>query len=41
MELTFETTETPDPKDVAFIGSGLAAFNDADVGAADRRTLAV
>jgi GNAT superfamily N-acetyltransferase len=41
MELTFETTETPDPKDVAFIGSSLAAFNEADVGAAVRRTLAV
>ena len=41
MELTFETTETPDPKDVAFIGASLAAFNDADVGAAERRTLAV
>ena len=41
MELTFETTETPDPEDVAFIGSSLAAFNDAEVGPADRRTIAV
>ena len=41
MELTFETTETPNPEDVAFIGCSLAAFNDADVGPADRRTIAV
>ena len=41
MELTFETTDAPDPKDVAFIGSSLAAFNHADVGASERRTLAV
>ncbi len=41
MELTFETTETPDPADVAVIGSSLAAFNDADVGPAERRVIAV
>jgi len=41
MELTFETTETPNPEDVAFIGCSLAAFNDAEVGPADRRTIAV
>jgi GNAT superfamily N-acetyltransferase len=41
MELSFETTETPNPDDVAFVGSSLSAFNDATYGPADRRTLAV
>jgi GNAT superfamily N-acetyltransferase len=38
---SFATTETPDPADLELIRSSLAAFNDAEVGAADRRTLAV
>jgi GNAT superfamily N-acetyltransferase len=41
VELTFETTDTADPADVAFIGSSLAAFNDADVGPSERRAIAV
>jgi GNAT superfamily N-acetyltransferase len=36
-----ELTETPSPDDLAVIGNELTAFNHADVGDADRRTLAV
>lgn len=34
-------TNSPAPKDLAAIGAHLSAFNDADVGSADRVTLAV
>ena len=40
-ELTVSVTETPSPDDLEVIGGGLAAFNEADVGPADRKTLAV
>jgi GNAT superfamily N-acetyltransferase len=36
-----ELTATPSPDDLAVIGETLTAFNHADVGPADRRTLAV
>jgi GNAT superfamily N-acetyltransferase len=36
-----EVTATPDADDLAAIGNGLTAFNDADVGASGRETLAV
>lgn len=36
-----EVTATPDPADLARVGEGLAAFNDADVGPANRLPLAV
>ncbi|WP_283194157.1 GNAT family N-acetyltransferase [Rhizobium sp. AN80A] len=36
-----ELTATPSPDDLAVIGESLTAFNHADVGPADRRTLAV
>ena len=40
-ELTVSVTETPSPDDLEIIGGGLAAFNEADVGPADRKALAV
>ena len=40
-ELTVSVTETPSPDDLEVIGGGLAAFNEADVGPADRKALAV
>ncbi|MDP2087498.1 MAG: GNAT family N-acetyltransferase [Gemmobacter sp.] len=39
--MTPQLTDAPDPADLAAIGAGLAAFNDADVGPADRRALVV
>ena len=36
-----EVTATPDPADLARVGDGLAAFNDADVGPSGRLPLAV
>ncbi|SMQ85364.1 Acetyltransferase (GNAT) family protein [Devosia lucknowensis] len=40
-DVTIEVTDTPAQGDLDFIGTSLAAFNDADVGASDRRPLAV
>lgn len=40
-ELAFEVSETPGADDLAVIGQNLSAFNDADVGPAERRPLAV
>lgn len=40
-ELTLQVTDTPDPADLATVGEGLAAFNEADVGPSGRRTLSV
>ncbi len=39
--LKFSVTETPTAEDLAVIGGRLTAFNEADVGPADRRLLAV
>ena len=39
--MTPHLTEAPDPGDLAAIGAGLAAYNEADVGPSDRRALAV
>lgn len=39
--MTPHVTDAPDAGDLAAIGAGLSAFNDADVGPADRRALAV
>ncbi len=39
--LQFSVTETPTAEDLAVIGGRLTAFNEADVGPADRRLLAV
>lgn len=36
-----ETLENPQAEDLAFLGRQLAAFNDADVGPSERRSLAV
>lgn len=38
---TLEVTDTPDQEDLEAIGSALAAFNQADVGPAERKALAV
>lgn len=38
---TISVTGTPSPEELDVIGRGLAAFNEADAGPADRRTLAV
>jgi GNAT superfamily N-acetyltransferase len=40
-ELSISVTETPEADDLAVIGGRLAAFNEADVGPADRRAVAV
>jgi GNAT superfamily N-acetyltransferase len=40
-DLAITVTAAPSPEDLEFIGRSLAAFNDADAGPADRRTLAV
>lgn len=40
-ELVISTTDTPSPAELAVIGGGLTAFNEADVGPADRKPLAV
>ncbi|MBB6261860.1 GNAT superfamily N-acetyltransferase [Paenochrobactrum gallinarii] len=41
MTTEFEITATPSADDLAFVGQQLSAFNDADVGASDRTSLAV
>lgn len=41
MKTTLEITAEPLPRDLAFLGEGLSAFNDGDVGASGRKTLAV
>lgn len=40
-DVTLTVTATPSPDDLATIGEGLAAFNDSDVGPANRIPLAV
>ena len=40
-ELVISTTDTPSPAELAVIGGGLTAFNEADVGPADRKPLVV
>lgn len=39
--IDLEVTSSPAPEDLAAIGEGLAAFNDADVGPSERKPLAV
>ena len=39
--MSIEVTSTPDPADLARLGEGLAAYNDADVGPSQRLPLAV
>ncbi|TIQ07414.1 GNAT family N-acetyltransferase [Mesorhizobium sp.] len=41
MKMTLEITAEPLPQDLARVGEGLTAFNDSDVGASGRKTLAV
>ncbi|PBC03442.1 GNAT family N-acetyltransferase [Mesorhizobium sp. WSM3860] len=41
MQTTLEITAEPLPQDLARVGEGLSAFNDGDVGASGRKTLAV
>lgn len=41
MTTEFEITATPSADDLAFVGQQLSAFNDADVGASERTSLAV
>ncbi|MFB9952278.1 GNAT family N-acetyltransferase [Rhizobium puerariae] len=41
MSAQFEVTASPLPEDLATIGDGLSAFNDADVGPSGRKPLAV
>lgn len=41
MSVTLTLTDRPAPEELAAIGEGLSAFNEADVGPADRRPLAV
>ncbi|KUM27411.1 acetyltransferase [Mesorhizobium loti] len=41
MKTTLEITSEPLPRDLALVGEGLSAFNDRDVGASGRKTLAV
>jgi GNAT superfamily N-acetyltransferase len=40
-ELSISVTDAPSPADVELIGAELSAFNETDVGPADRRTIAV
>ena len=40
-EVTISITDTPSPEELAVIGGRLAAFNDADVGPAKRKSLVV
>jgi GNAT superfamily N-acetyltransferase len=39
--LNFDLTAEPAPQDLAVVGEGLGAFNDGDVGPAERRALAI
>ncbi|AZO09351.1 MULTISPECIES: GNAT family N-acetyltransferase [unclassified Mesorhizobium] len=41
MKTTLEITAEPLPQDLAFLGERLTAFNDGDVGASDRKALAI
>ncbi|TGV52343.1 GNAT family N-acetyltransferase, partial [Mesorhizobium sp. M00.F.Ca.ET.149.01.1.1] len=41
MKTTLEITAEPLPRDLAFVGESLTAFNDGDVGVSGRKTLAV
>ena len=41
MKTSLEVTAEPLPQDLAFLSASLTAFNDADVGASDRKSLAV
>ncbi|MDX8516706.1 GNAT family N-acetyltransferase [Mesorhizobium dulcispinae] len=41
MNTTLEVTTDPLPRDLAFVGEALTAFNDGDVGVSGRKTLAV
>ncbi|MDG4880694.1 GNAT family N-acetyltransferase [Mesorhizobium sp. WSM4884] len=41
MKTSLEVTAEPLPRDLAFVGESLTAFNDSDVGASGRKTLAV
>ncbi|RUV36753.1 GNAT family N-acetyltransferase, partial [Mesorhizobium sp. M7A.F.Ca.MR.148.00.0.0] len=41
MNTTLETTANPLPEDLTFLAERLAAFNDGDVGASERKALAV
>ncbi|TIL36347.1 GNAT family N-acetyltransferase [Mesorhizobium sp.] len=41
MNMTLETTADPSPKELAFLGERLSAFNDSEVGPANRKVLAV
>ncbi|TPI23680.1 GNAT family N-acetyltransferase [Mesorhizobium sp. B3-2-1] len=41
MNTTLETTANPQPEELAFLSERLTAFNDADVGASERKALAV
>ncbi|MDX8514092.1 GNAT family N-acetyltransferase [Mesorhizobium captivum] len=41
MKTTLEITAEPLPRDLAFLGESLTAFNDGDVGASARKALAV
>lgn len=41
MNTTLETTADPLPEELAFLGERLTAFNDSDVGASERKALAV
>ncbi|RWC17069.1 N-acetyltransferase [Mesorhizobium sp.] len=41
MKTTLETTADPSAQELAFLGEQLTAFNDADVGASGRKSLAV
>jgi GNAT superfamily N-acetyltransferase len=40
-ELVISTTDAPSPEELNVIGGGLTAFNEADVGPANRKPLAV
>ena len=41
MKTTLEITADPLPQELAFLGEQLSAFNDSDVGASSRKTVAV
>jgi len=41
MKTTLEITADPLPQELAFLGEQLTAFNDSDVGASSRKTVAV
>lgn len=41
MKTTLETTANPSPEELTFLAERLTAFNDGDVGASERKALAV